>query len=584
MPSLIKEFNYIKDLQNFEGKKVILQGWVQNRRDSKGIVFIILRDGTGFIQCVVLEETIGTEMFDKVKRLGLESSIRISGTVRKDEKQIGGYEIQADTVEIFTEAEDYPIGKKDHGIDFLLSRRHLWLRSKKQWAIMRIRNQVIFSIHTFFQNRGYVQMDAPIFTGNAVEGTTNLFETDFFEEPAYLSQSGQLYGEAMAMAMGKIYTFGPTFRAEKSKTRRHLSEFWMIEPEMAFYDLEMTMDVIEDFIRTVVTEVLDKCKDEFAIIERDVTKLETVVKPFPRIPYDDAVSIIRGEKDVNGKNAIKSLEEDLIAIREEIIETYEEIVRRLFNVKRSRANIINIPFDEVVKKIRLIQSKKTDLNDGEKALIDLGKAIDTVDMEYNEIKLRLGRVNDHALEIFNEVLKTQILNKGQINFNEEKILQLRQKQKDLEESERNIPQWLESAKNFERGNDFGGSDETVITRLFDTPIMVYNWPKAVKAFYMKEEPTQPGIAKGVDVLAPEGYGEIVGGGERETDINKLIDAIHHHELPMQAFEWYLDLRRYGSVPHSGFGLGLERIICWVCKLPHVRESIPFPRFVGNLFP
>jgi asparaginyl-tRNA synthetase len=512
MPTLIKDFNYITDLHKYEGKHVILQGWIQNRRDSKGIVFIILRDGTGFIQCVVLEETIGTELFDKVKRLGLESSVRISGTVHKDEKQIGGYEVQADAVEIFSEAEEYPIGKKDHGIDFLLSRRHLWLRSKKQWAIMKIRNQVIFSIHSFFQSHGYVQMDAPIFTGNAVEGTTNLFETDFFEEPAYLSQSGQLYGEAMAMAMGKIYTFGPTFRAEKSKTRRHLSEFWMIEPEMPFYDLNMTMDVIEDFIRTVVTEVLEKCKDELAIIERDASKLETVVKPFPRIPYDDAVSIIRGEKDVNGKNAIKSLEEELQGIKVRI----EEI--------------------------------------------------------RNDIETR------------EQSLKQAGLKKGVIAFNEEKIRLLKLELKDLEEDERNIPQWLQSAKNFERGNDFGGSDETVITRLFDTPIMVYNWPKAVKAFYMKEDDNQAGIAKGVDVLAPEGYGEIVGGGERETDINKLIDAIHHHELPMQAFEWYLDLRRFGSVPHSGFGLGLERIICWVCKLPHVRESIPFPRFVGNLFP
>jgi asparaginyl-tRNA synthetase len=512
MPTLIKDFNYISDLQKFEGKRITLQGWVQNRRDSKGIVFIVLRDGTGFTQCVVLEEVMGAELFDKIKRLGLESSLRISGTVRKDEKQIGGFEIQADAVEIFAEAEEYPIGKKDHGIDFLLSRRHLWLRSKKQWAIMRIRNQVIFSIHSFFQSRGYVQMDAPIFTGNAVEGTTNLFETDFFEQPAYLSQSGQLYGEAMAMAMGKIYTFGPTFRAEKSKTRRHLSEFWMIEPEMAFYDLAMTMDVIEDFIRTVVTDVLEKCRDEFAIIERDISKLETVVNPFPRITYDDAVSIIRGEKDVNGKNAITSLEAELENIRQKISEIQKDIETR------------------------------------------------------------------------EQSLKQPGLKKGVIAFNEEKVRQLKLELKDLEEDERNIPQWLASAKNFERGNDFGGSDETVITRMFDTPIMVYNWPKAVKAFYMKEDDSSPGVAKGVDVLAPEGYGEIVGGGERETDINKLVDAIHRHELPMEAFEWYLDLRRYGSVPHSGFGLGLERIICWVCKLPHVRESIPFPRFVGNLFP
>jgi len=284
----------------------------------------------------------------------------------------------------------------------------------------------------------------------------------------------------------------------------------MIEPEMAFYDLEMDMDVIEDFIRSVVGDVLEKCKEELAIIERDVTKLETVVKPFPRILYDDAVSIIRGEKDVDGKNAIKTLEQDLENIR---------------------------------TRIKEIQA----------------------DVETRE-----------------QSLKQAGLKKGVIAFNEEKVRQLKLELKDLEEDERNIPNWLESARNFKRGEDFGGSDETVITRMFDTPIMVYNWPKAVKAFYMKED--APGIAKGVDVLAPEGYGEIVGGGERETDINKLLEAIHHHQLPMEAFEWYLDLRRFGSVPHSGFGLGLERIICWVCKLPHVRESIPFPRFVGNLFP
>jgi len=512
MPTLTKDFVYISGLQKQIGNKVTLQGWVQNRRDSKGIVFLVLRDGTGYLQCVILEETIGTERFDQVKRLGLESSVQITGTVRADEKQIGGLELQADSVEIWAEAEEYPIGKKDHGVDFLLSRRHLWLRSKKQWAIMRIRNSIIYAIHRFFQERGFVQMDAPIFTGNAVEGTTNLFETDFFEQPAYLSQSGQLYGEAMAMAMGKIYTFGPIFRAEKSKTRRHLSEFWMIEPEMAFYDLDMTMDVIEDFIRTVVTEVLEKCKDEFAIIERDITKLETVTKTFPRIPYDEAVKIIRGEKDVDGQNAIKSLEQELERIKAKIKEL-------------------------------------------------------TADNETRE-----------------QGLKQQGVKKGVIAFNEEKIRQQKIEIKELEEDERNIPNWLESAKNFKHGEDFGGSDETVITRMFDTPIMVYNWPKAVKAFYMKEEDDQPGVAKGVDVLAPEGYGEIVGGGQRETDLQKLVDQIHRHELPMEVFEWYLDLRRFGSVPHSGFGLGLERIICWVCKLPHVRESIPFPRFVGNLFP
>jgi len=316
----------------------------------------------------------------------------------------------------------------------------------------------------------------------------------------------------MAMAMGKIYTFGPTFRAEKSKTRRHLSEFWMIEPEMAFYDLDMTMDLIEDFLRHVVTDVLEKCKNELKVIERDTAQLETITQPFPRIPYHDAVAMIRGEKEVDGQNAIALLEADLAAAKERI------------------------------------EATKKDIEEREAALKQPG------------------------------------MKKGAIAFNEEKVRLLKIEIKELEEAERNIPVWLNSARNFEYGNDFGGSDETVLTRLFDRPIMVYNWPKAIKAFYMKEVDGNPKFVRGVDVLAPEGYGEIVGGGQRETDINVLIEAINHHGLPMSAFEWYLDLRRYGSVPHSGFGLGLERIITWVCKLPHVREAIPFPRYVGNLFP
>jgi asparaginyl-tRNA synthetase len=505
-------FTYIQDLQDKVDQTVTLHGWVQNRRDSKGIVFIVLRDGTGFLQCVVLQEKIGDELFERVKRLGLESAISITGKVLSDERQIGGLELQADDVFIYSESEEYPIGKKEHGIEFLMDHRHLWLRSKRQWAIMRVRNQIIWNIHKFFQEKGFVEMDAPIFTGNACEGTSTLFETDFFEKPAYLSQSGQLYGEAMAMAMGRIYTFGPTFRAEKSKTRRHLSEFWMIEPEMAFYDLDMTMDLIEEFLRYVVTNVVKNCKLELEVLERDTEKLMTLTQPFPRIPYEEAVQIIKGKKDVNGRNAIKVLEEDLAGVRSRM---------------------------EAIKK----------------------------DIAEREASIQKGGMK-----------------KGQISFNEEKIRQLKVETKGLEEQERNIPVWLQSAANFEDGNDFGGSDETVLTRLFDRPIMVYNWPKLIKAFYMKEVDDDPRYVRGVDVLAPEGYGEIVGGGQRETNKEVLIDAINHHGLPMEAFEWYLDLRRFGSIPHSGFGLGLERLVTWICKLQHVRESIPFPRFMGNLLP
>lgn len=503
---------YIKQLSEFEGKEVTLKGWVANRRDSKGLVFINLRDGSGLCQCVADENKITADEFDQAGKLSLESAAEITGTVVKDERQIGGYEIQVTGLKTIQVAEEFPIAKKEHGIEFLMDQRHLWLRSQRQWAILRIRNTIIYSIHNFFQKEGFVQMDAPIFTGNACEGTSNLFETDFYGDPAYLSQSGQLYGEAMAMAFGKIYTFGPTFRAEKSKTRRHLSEFWMIEPEMAFYDIHQNMDLIENFLQYVIKEVLEKCQAELKLIDRDTSVLESSLKKFPRLTYDEAVAIIKGEKDVNGQNSIKSLETELAEVEAKIAATIAEIADR-------------------------------------------------------EAKIAVPGMK-----------------KGEINFNQTKIANLKNDLKDLEESQRNIPQWIESAKNFRYGNDLGGSDETVITRLFDVPVMVYDWPHEVKAFYLKRNPENPRFARGVDVLAPEGYGEIVGGGERETDEQQLRDKIVEHDLPMADFEWYLDLRKYGSVPHAGFGLGLERLVTWLCKLKHVRESIPFPRMYGRLLP
>ncbi len=502
----------IKDLSKFVEKEVTLKGWVANRRDGKDLVFIILRDGSGQCQCIGDIKLIGEEKFNAAVSLGLESSIIVKGKVVLDERQIGGYELHISELDVLQNVKDYPIAKKEHGIEFLMDQRHLWLRSNRQWAIMKIRNQITFSIHSFFQNEGFVQMDAPIFTGNACEGTSNLFETDYYGDKAYLSQSGQLYGEAMAMAMGKIYTFGPTFRAEKSKTRRHLSEFWMIEPEMAFHDIFDNMDLIENFLQYVLQDVLKNCQSELQIIGRDTQMLESSLGKFPRLTYDEAVRIIKGEQDVDGQNSIKSLE-DLMATTEN----------------------------------------------------------------------RLSEINTEIAER-EQKLKTPGMKKGEINFNQTKIGQLKNEAKDIEEDLRNIPQWISSAKNFEYGNDFGGSDETVITRLFKTPIMVYDWPHAVKAFYLKRNPNDSRFARGVDVLAPEGYGEIVGGGERETDENLLIEKIKEHDLPMESFEWYLDLRRYGSVPHAGFGLGLERLVTWVCKLKHVRESIPFPRMYGRLMP
>ena len=393
----IEKFQYIREFSQFENREVTIKGWVSNKRDSKGLVFIIMRDGSGFTQCVADAAKLSAEQFEAAKRLTLESSLTLTGTVVKDERQIGGYELQITSLDIIQVADEYPISKKEHGVEFLVDNRHLWLRSKKQWAMMRVRNRVIFAIHNFFQQNDFLQMDAPIFTGNACEGTSTLFETDFYGRPAYLSQSGQLYGEALAMAHGKIYTFGPTFRAEKSKTRRHLSEFWMIEPEMAFYDLDMNMDLIEQFLKAVVKDVTEFCKEELEILERNTAFLENAINlKFPRIHYDDAVAIIRGEKDVDGKNSILTLENDLKEINDKITALQNEITER-------------------------------------------------------ENKIAGGT-----------------LKAGEINFNKNKIDTIKNEIKDLQEKADNIPQWLNSARNFEHGNDFGGSDDCLLALLWCT--------------------------------------------------------------------------------------------------------------------
>ena len=498
--------------QSAEGSIVELRGWVAGRRDSKGLCFVVFRDGSGYCQCVFSQEDLGEEIFEQTKSFSLESSLIVRGSLHFDERQEGGKEIQVQSFELVGVSEEYPISKKAHGTDFLLSQRHLWLRSKRQWAIMQIRNATIFAIHKFFQEREFVQMDAPILSSNAAENSTELFATEYFDRSAFLSQSGQLYGEAMAMAQGKIYTFGPTFRAEKSKTRRHLTEFWMMEPEMAFYDLDMNMDLIEEMLRYVVNDVMDRCPEAFQVLGRNLDMLQSVNQIFPRIPYDLAVQILRSEVDVNGMTAKAYLEGEI----------EKEVARQ----------------KEVVLEIEEREAAANDMNS----------------------------------------------KKGVRNFNRNKADSLKNDLKQIEENLRNYPKWLESASNFIHGEDFGGSDETVLTMLYGCPIMVYRWPKAIKAFYMKVDPDYPDYAKGIDVLAPEGYGEIVGGGERETDIDYLLEQIERHDLPQNAYEWYLDLRRYGNVPHSGFGLGLERLLCWICKLDHIREAIPFPRTSQRLEP
>jgi len=426
---------YISEIGNYEGQDVCLKGWLYNKRSSGKLHFLQLRDGTGIIQAVVFKGDVSEEVFDTAGKISQESSIEVYGTVKEDKRSPIGFEIGVKELKLVSEAEEYPITPKEHGIAFLLEHRHLWLRSPRQHAILKIRHQIVKSIREYFNNNGFLLMDAPIFTPAACEGTTTLFETEYFEERAFLTQSGQLYMEAAAMAFGKVYCFGPTFRAEKSKTRRHLTEFWMVEPEMAYYDLNMNMDLAEDFIEYIVQSVVQNNRQELEVLEKDVSKLENIKKPFPRITYTEAVELLKSK----------------------------------------------------------------------------GKEIT----------------------------------------------------------------W---------GEDFGGDEETVISESFDKPVMIHRYPAKCKAFYMKQDPEDSKLALCVDVIGPEGYGEIIGGGQREDDLNVLLSKIKEHNLPQEAFEWYLDLRRYGSVPHSGFGLGIERTVAWLCGLHHVRETIPFPRMMERLRP
>lgn len=495
---------YIKNLSDHQDESVTLKGWIYNIRNSKAIHFLEVRDGSGLCQCIVAADDVSEDVFEAAGTLKQESSLEITGKVVKDDRSVGGYELHATDLKVIQIAENYPITPKEHGVEFLMENRHLWLRSQRQWAAMRVRNEIIFAIHTFFQDRGFVQMDSPIFTGNAAEGSTTLFETDYFDQKAYLAQTGQLYGEALAMAHGLIYTFGPTFRAEKSKTRRHLTEFWMMEPEMAFYDLEMNMDLAEDMVKAIVSTVLEKRQEELKILERDTSVLEKVAAdPFKRMTYTEAVDKLKSDETAS---LLDEMAESRENEKEEILKEREEIQKEHGSAKKWR-----------------------------KAQID---------QRVKEIGARIDQI---------------------------------------EEDLRNIPGWKESARNFVWGNDFGGSDETVLTMQFDVPVIVTHWPAEIKAFYMKRDETDK-LALGMDILAPEGYGEIVGGSQREDSLEVLEERITEEGLDKEVFEWYLDLRRFGSVPHSGYGLGIERTVAWICGLQHVRETIPFPRMLGRLRP
>jgi len=426
----------IEQISQHEGQEVMLKGWLYGRTDKGRLQFLQVRDGTGFLQAVVFKKAVSPEAFAAAKSLTQESSLSVTGTVRADDRAPGGYELSATDLHVVHLADEYPIQPKEHGVEFLMQHRHLWLRSSRQHAILRIRATIIREIRNWLDEQGFLNMDMPILTPSACEGTTTLFETDYFGEPAYLTQSGQLYNEAAIGAFGKVYCFGPTFRAEKSKTRRHLTEFWMVEPEMAFATLEDVMEIEERFVSAVVQAVLRQCADDLAILERDTNFLERIAPPFPRITYDEAVEILHDEG-----------------------------------------------FDD-----------------------------------------------------------------------------------------------------FAWGDDFGAPHETAISDKFERPVFVYHYPTQCKAFYMEEVQGRPEVCRSVDLLAPEGYGEIIGGGQRIADVELLERRIGEHDLPREAYQWYLDLRRYGSVPHAGFGLGIERTVTWICGLRHVREAIPFPRMLERMYP
>lgn len=430
---------WIQDLPKQIGQEVRVSGWVHHRRSKGKLHFLVIRDGSGFLQAVFFAPELPPEMFEAAGHAAQESVLALEGVVRADERSPGGVELGVTRLEKLADAQDFPISPKEHGDAFLLDHRHLWLRSRKQHAIQRVRNEFLKSCRDFFYERDFVCVDAPIFTPAACEGTTTLFETDYFDQKAYLSQSGQLYMEAAALALGRVYCLGPTFRAEKSKTRRHLMEFWMLEPEVAFADLDDIMQLEEEMLSYVVGRALDRCREELKVLERDTTALARVQAPFPRVSYDQAVEILNREKPAGEPR-------------------------------------------------------------------------------------------------------------------------------------------------FEWGGDFGAPDETIISSGFDRPVFVHGFPAAIKAFYMKRDPKNPAATLSVDCLAPEGYGEIIGGGQREDRLDLLLERIAEHKLPQAPYEWYLDLRRYGSVPHAGYGMGIERTVSWICGLEHLREAIAFPRMLYRLTP
>lgn len=496
-------FVFISDLPKHEGKEVTLRGWLYGKRSGGKVLFLQMRDGTGICQCVV--EAAVQDAFNVASQLAPESSISITGTVRKDSRAITDYEIAVSSIRVIHAADNYPITRKAHGVDFLMAHRHLWLRSRHPTAILKIRHTFIKACRDFFDGRGFTLIDTPILVPSAGEDVQTLFPVEYFDRKVFLAQTGQLYLESACMALGKVYCFGPTFRAEKSKTRRHLTEFWMIEPEVAFAELDDIMELAEDMVCHVVKAVLTEHEDELKFLGRDPDMLRKVEKPFARMTYHEAVENLRSEK------TRKWLEEEMFRGREKLQAWINELEK--------------------------------------------------LEKSFSFVK-----------------------NPGQRDKLQAQIHELRDNIHEFEEDLGNRPEHIKLTQSFEWGGDLGGSDETIISRQFDRPVFITNYPKGAKAFYMKESSHGRGTVQNMDLLAPEGYGEIIGGSQREDDLDTLLARMKEKGLNPEDYDWYLDLRRYGSVPHGGFGLGVERTLTWICGLKHVRETIPFPRTMGRMYP